>query len=156
MRRIGNDLQGLKRFLMNHPLPMLARNYQKIGVTFNESVKVVAEEIMQDACHEIQRVSCDVVDTGVSVDGTWQKRGFTSYNSAVAAISITTGKILYVEVMSHFCQGCIQIEKFKTKDPGLYEKYRNDHDCSINHDGSAPKMEVTGVEQIFGHSIEKK
>ena len=38
MRRIGNSLQGLKRFLMlmNHPPPMLERNYRKIGVKFNE------------------------------------------------------------------------------------------------------------------------
>ena len=105
---------------------MLGRNYRKIGVKFNEGVKVVAEDIMHDACHEIRRGPCDVVDTGVSVDGTWQKRSFTSYNGSVAAISITTGKILDVEVMSRFCQGCIQIETFKTKDPGIYEKYCND------------------------------
>ena len=38
MRRIGNGLQDLKRFLMlmDHPPPMLERNYRKIGVKFNE------------------------------------------------------------------------------------------------------------------------
>ena len=156
MRRIGNGLQGLKRFLMltNHPPPMLERSYRKVGVKFNEGVKSVTEDIMQDACQEI-RGSSDFVDTGVSVDGTWQKRGFSSYNGAIAAISIETGKILDVEVMSRFCQGCVQIETFKTKDPELYEKYCNDHDCTINHDGSAPKMEVTDVERIFGRSIVK-
>ena len=104
----------------------------------------------------MRKGSCDVVDNGVLVDGTWQKRGFTSYNGAVADISITTVEILDVEVISRLCQGCIQIETFKTKDPKLYEKYRNDHDCSINHDGSAPKMEVTGVERIFWRSLKKE
>ena len=46
----------------------------------------------------------DVVHTAVSVDGTWQKRGFTSYNGAVAAISITTGRVLDVEAMSPYWQ----------------------------------------------------
>ena len=34
MRRISNGIQGLKRFLMliDHPPPMLERNYRKIGV----------------------------------------------------------------------------------------------------------------------------
>ena len=71
---------------MNHPPPMLERNYRKIGVKFNEGVKVVAGDIMQDACHEIRSGSCDVVDTGVSVEGTWQKRGFTSYNGVVVMV----------------------------------------------------------------------
>ena len=38
-----------------------------------------------------------VVDGAVSVNDTWQKRDFTS---AVAAISIITGRILHVEAMS--------------------------------------------------------
>ena len=42
---------------------------------------------------------CDnIIDIGISVDGTWQKRGFTSRKGAVAAISIETGRILDMEV----------------------------------------------------------
>ena len=157
MRRIGNGYQGLKRFLnlMNHPHPMTETNYGKITNCFNKAVKVVAETIMQDACIEIRGESPEVVDTGVTNDGTWQKRGFTSYNGAVISISILTGKILDAEAMSRFCQRCLYIETLKTTDPNLYERYLNDHDCQINHQGSAPKMEVTGVERIFGRSIEK-
>ena len=62
-------------------------------------------------------------------------------------------KILDVEIISPFCQGCIQIETFKTKDTHLCEKYRNDQHCSINHDDSAAKIKVTGVKGIFGRSI---
>ena len=40
-----------------------------------------------------------IVDAGISVDGTWHKRGFTSLNGAVVAVSIETGCILDVEVM---------------------------------------------------------
>ena len=33
----------------------------------------------------------------------WQKSGFTSLNSAVAAISIETDRILDLEVMTRYC-----------------------------------------------------
>ena len=48
---------------------------------------------MQEAALETYNkkhdADCDdnIVDTGISVDGTWQKRGFTSLNGVVAAIS---------------------------------------------------------------------
>ena len=57
--------------------------------------------------------------------------------------------------MSRFCQRCVYIEKFKTIDSNLYERYKNYHDCQINNQRSASKMEMTGVERIFGRSIEK-
>lgn len=166
MRRIGNGHEGLKRFLMlmNHPPPMHEKTYRKIGYKIYDGVKDVAECLMQEACDEVRSQSAGytvkeddsvVVDTGVTLDGTWQKRGFTSYNGAVMAISIDTGKILDLEVMSRYCQYCVNIEVHKKDDISLYEKLKSDHICSINHDGSAPKMEQVGVERIFGRSIEK-
>ena len=68
-----------------------------------------------------------VVDTAVSVNGTWQNRGFTSNNAAVAAISINTRRILDVEAMSRYCQGCVNIEKHKHNEH-LYERLKKDHD----------------------------
>ena len=99
--------------LMNHLPPMFERIYRKI---------------------------CDVVHTGLSVDSTWQKRGFPLYNGAVAAISITTRKIRdrgNVTFLSGF-------------------KVRHNKRSRNHHDGSAPKMEVTGVKRIFGRLIKKK
>ena len=61
---------------------------------------------MKEACDEVRSKSTGynaednvILDTGVTLDGTWQKRGFTSYNGAVMAISIQTGKILDLEAM---------------------------------------------------------
>ena len=120
MRRIGNGYNCMKRFLvlMNHPPPMTEKNYRKLSTVFRNSVKHVAETVMKDAALDIHKQNHDVtidnvVDTGVSVDGTWQKRGFTSLNGAVAAISIETGRVLDVEVMTSYCQGCINIAKFR-------------------------------------------
>ncbi|GFU90716.1 uncharacterized protein TNCV_4182701 [Trichonephila clavipes] len=37
------------------------------------------------------------------VDGTWQRSGYTSMNGCVAAVSVDTGKLLDIEVMSSYC-----------------------------------------------------
>ena len=100
---------------------------------------------------------CDdnIVDTGISVDGNRQKRGFTSLNGVVTAISMETGCILDVEVMTRYSQGCINIEKFK-ENAVLYEHLKFDHVCKSNNEGSAGKMVVVGVERIFSRSIETR
>ena len=100
--------------LMNHPPPMHGKNYQKIGYKFYDGVKDVAEGIMKEACDEVRSLSTGyneeddsiILDTGVT-GGTWQKREFTSYNGAVMAISINTGKILDLEVIFWYCQYCM-------------------------------------------------
>ena len=42
-------------------------------------------------------------DIGLSVDGTRQKRGFSSLNGVVTAISVTNGEVPDVETMSRHC-----------------------------------------------------
>ena len=118
MRRIGNGYAGMKRLsvLMDHPPPMTKRSS-----VYRNSVKEVAETVMQEAALEIYNKKhdgdCDgnVVGTGISVDGTSHKSGFTSFNGAVAAIFIETDRILDVEVTTLYCQGCINIEKIQRK-----------------------------------------
>ena len=57
-------------------------------------------------------------------------------------LSIDTGHIIDIDVMSRCCQGCINNEN-------------SPHVCSINHEETAPKMEQSGVIRIFERSIEK-
>ena len=142
--------------LMDHPLPMTEKNYRTISNIFNQKIKVVAEKLMHEACEEIRGLSLDseFVDTGVTVDGTWQKRGFTSMNGAVAAISIDTGHVVDIDML-RYCQGCINLKAIENADSEQYNKRRKEHKCSINHEGSAPKMEQSGVERIFARSITK-
>ena len=42
---------------------------------------------MKDAAREVND-SVDTVNTGVSVDGMWQRRGYSSLNGVVTAISV--------------------------------------------------------------------
>ncbi|GFX54835.1 uncharacterized protein TNCV_3317521 [Trichonephila clavipes] len=39
-----------------------------------------------------------MVECGISVDGTWQRRGYTSMNECVAALSVDTGKVVDIEI----------------------------------------------------------
>ena len=41
---------------------------------------------------------------GVSVDGTWQRGGFTSLDGVLITISVDDGKIIDLECMSRYCR----------------------------------------------------
>ena len=92
---------------MGMPKPMTQNNYGKIVTKIANVTKTVAEETMSDAANDIrENVDDDVVDTNVSCDGSWHKRGYSSLNGVFIAISIENGKILDVEAMSHSCKAC--------------------------------------------------
>ncbi|GFX75424.1 CCHC-type domain-containing protein [Trichonephila clavipes] len=69
---------------------------------------VVSKNAMIEAADEVRKLknTSDVAECGVSVDGTWQRRGHSSLNGCVAVLSIDTGKVLDLEVMSKWCRNC--------------------------------------------------
>ena len=87
---------------------MTRMNYNKILKTIQKAVTEVAIQTMADAATEIKEKSEDdsTVDIGVSVDGSWQKRGYSSLNGNVAVIALDSGKVLDVEPMSRHCRQC--------------------------------------------------
>ncbi|GFX99662.1 uncharacterized protein TNCV_3053191 [Trichonephila clavipes] len=85
-------------------LPRLTKTaYKNQEAKLLKVVQEVAEESMIKAATEIvekqQNLSSDIVKCGISVDGTWQRRGYTSMNGCVAATSVDTGKVLDIEVI---------------------------------------------------------
>ena len=91
----------------------------------------------------------------MSGNGTWQRKGFSSFNGMFAAISITIGKILYVEPMSRYCKGCNLKKYLKVKNPTAYAEWKNAHICRYNYKGSTGGMEAEGVKRVFERSIKK-
>ena len=70
---------------------------------------------------------------------------------------MSTGKVLDFATMSRYCQGCTNInvlEKTNKLSPDEVMILRADHDCLLNHVGSAPAMETKGAVQIFNRSTE--
>ena len=93
----------------------------------------------------------DIVDISVSCDGTWHRRGFSSLNGTVACISMDTGKVLDIEIMSRYCQSCVVNAPLEKTNPNKFAEFRATHEpeCQIIHDGSAPAMEAEGTVNIF-------
>ena len=130
-------------------LPMNAKthsNYDKLSNIIKNATKHVAEESMKSAAELKDReVAADI---GVSVDGSWQKRGFSSLNGVVIALSVSNGKIVDTEIMSRYCKLCDVMETLKSCDPKEYEVRYAAHNCALNYQGSAPSMESVGATNI--------
>lgn len=131
MRMIGQGYSSLEKFAihMNLPRPMTHKNYDNSVKVIEKVVREVAEESMQDAADEIKKGSTDVVDTDISGDGSWQRRGFSSLNGTFTGISLQTGKILDVEVMTRYCKACKLKEPLKISDPAAHAQWLDMHDC---------------------------
>ena len=145
MRVLGHGHSGIEKFtsLMNMPKPVTQNNYDKIAAKILSVTKAVAEETMSDAAKDIrENITSDYnfVDTGVSCDGTWQKRGSSSLNGVFTAISIDSGKVLDVEPMSRSCKTCCLRKDLIRTDPTSYAHWKNSHICKYNYKGSAGGM----------------
>ena len=68
-----------------------------------------------------------VIDTAISCDGIWQKRGYSSLNGVISVITIDNGKILGNEPMTQICESCFVREKLKTSDERRFEE------CKLTH-----------------------
>ena len=112
---------------------------------------------MQEAAEELRKEIMEeydakaVCDIAVSCDGTWQRRGFSSLNGAVTAISIESGKCLGYECLAKTCKAC-ELWQCRKGTPE-YENFLKDHNCVINHIGTAGAMEAAGVVRIFKKSV---
>ena len=164
-RTIGAGYSSLEKLcgLMNIPHPMTVKHFDRISSVLGNSAQVIAESSTSAAAQEINRGKLRLrhrstnrtTDVGVSVDGCWQKRGYVSLNGTVAVISMESGKILDVEVLSRYCKICQH--KQETLEPYEFREWYDTHQesCRANHDGTSPMMEVEGAVRIFQRSIEK-
>ena len=142
MRACEVGYSGIEKFttFMNMPAPMTKNNYNKITHLRKNAAKKVANKSMRDAAL-VLKAKVDIADVGVSVDGTWKRRGYSSLNGVVTAISVDSEKILDCEVLTKFCNGCAQKQTLKRSDANAYESWKVLHKCKINHTGSSSSME---------------
>lgn len=89
---------------MDMPPPMTKKTYYQLNNLLHQAQESVAEESTKRAGSEIHDLSPDtaeiIKDCQVSVDGTWQKRGYSSLNGVVTALSSKDGKCLEIAVNS--------------------------------------------------------
>ncbi|GFW11842.1 uncharacterized protein TNCV_4100531 [Trichonephila clavipes] len=68
-------------------------------------------------------------------------------NGCVAAISVDTGMVLDIEVMSSYCPTCKRLQTMPRNFE--HESSKADHICQCNFTGSSSKMEIVGASRIF-------
>lgn len=86
-----------------------------------------------------------------------EKRLFFFVCGVTTVVGKYSKKVLDTVVKSSFCQSCKMWGKKKNDDISEYDNWYENHqeNCSINHTGSARKMEIDAVKEIFSRSIEK-
>jgi len=110
----GGGYEGLASFrsIMNMPCLSKPAYYQHVE-TILDALELEAQEEMKAAGQRLrehilkengEQNSDSVVDTAVSFDGTWAKRGFSSLTGVVFVLSVNTGEVLDYHVLSKSCQ----------------------------------------------------
>ncbi|XP_055943287.1 uncharacterized protein LOC129972975 [Argiope bruennichi] len=149
MRVIGRGHSAAKKLCsaMNVNVPS-KKSFGYLEKKLEAAASNVASKTMKEAALEIRgdSVTEEIAQCGVSVDGTWQRRGYSSLNGCVTVISIDTGKVLDIEVMSKVCRIC---------DKKNSEAINSSHTCT-KHTGSSGAMEPLGAYRIFERSADMR
>lgn len=142
MRCVGVGLAGSQTFcaLMNLPPPPTKFvSHTKVLKDILQEVAVVS---MKKATEETIQENSGDKDIAAAFDGTWQKRGYASLNGVVTATSFDTGKVLDIEVLYKYCQGCTKPQNKR----GTHKS------CVKNYEGPSSGMETNGILKIFQRS----
>eukprot|EP00112_Aurelia_sp_Birch-Aquarium-sp1_P019844 Seg4999.1 transcript_id=Seg4999.1/GoldUCD/mRNA.D3Y31 product="hypothetical protein" protein_id=Seg4999.1/GoldUCD/D3Y31 len=157
-REIGRGQAGMETFArcLNMPNCLNRSSYESINKSLHRSYSEVAQYSQKKAAIETREKLGEAdptktVDCQVSVDGTWQRRGYPSLNGAVTLLSKENGKCLDICVLSKTCKGC---QHWKGKENSeAYQQWQIEHDCQINHKESSGSMESAGAVQMFERSV---
>ena len=138
---------------------MAQSSFTSINSKLAEAYCETAAENTSNAAQELRSLlkenlnDDELVDCHIAIDGTWQKRGYSSLNGVVAALANANQKVIDYHVMSKFCKGCTIWDK--KKGTLEYDKWKEKHQCAINHKQSSGAMEAAGAITIFQSSIKK-
>lgn len=157
-RALGHGHAGMQTFcgIMDCLKPVAQSAFDTINEQLSEVCTTVAKESMKAAViQEKEATSSDSPGLNISGDGSWRKKGFSSLQGFASVVGHYTGKVLDVAIKNSFCKSCSAWEN--RQDSAEYEEWFKNHepDCTANHAGSAGKMEVDGICEIFQRSEEE-
>ena len=156
MLEIGGGRKSLEKIcaILNLPAPMAKEAYNDSLKALKDVIEMQATESMNNAAkleHSLNKDDASTVtECNAMFDGTWRKRGHSSLQGAVTAISAKTGRCLDIKTLNKVCRAC-SVWASKPDDTRK-EAWKASHQCSINYTGSAPAMEQEGVKRIFSRS----
>ncbi|GBM36699.1 hypothetical protein AVEN_221966-1 [Araneus ventricosus] len=139
LRSIGKGAETGRMFraVMNFPQP--ATRFHEYNKRLLNATRAVFESTMQKAAKEAIVENNSDNNIVVAVNGTWQKRGYTSQNGVVTVTSMDTCKVIDVDVLSKYC--------------ACKNKKNHETSCNSNFRGSSGMMEVKGACNIFKRSL---
>ena len=111
-RTIGRGHSGLQRFcgMMDLPPPVTKAAFQRHQRKLYTAAKTAAEDSTQKAVKKVKdfnpQEEQDQLITAVTFDGTWMKRGFTSFHGVFTCIDWNVGPVLDLHVSTKYCQSC--------------------------------------------------
>ncbi|GFS99596.1 uncharacterized protein NPIL_305081 [Nephila pilipes] len=138
MRYIGKRAESAVMFCGIMNLPPSPTKFTKFNNILLQAARETCEESMAEAVHGAVEENDGGRDIAVAVDGSWQKRGFSSKNGVVTVTSVDTGKVIDVEILSKHCI--------------CPNKIKHLQNCKRNFVGYSGKIEVTGALSIFRRS----
>ncbi|GFX83067.1 uncharacterized protein TNCV_4986611 [Trichonephila clavipes] len=138
MRCIGKGAESARMFCGIMNLPRHPQNSQSTTTFYCRQQEKPVNTVWQKLFVKPLMKNDGKRDLAVAVDGSWQKRCFSSKNGLVTVTSVDTGKVIDVEVFSKHC-----ICPNKTK---------HLQNCKRNFEGYSGKMEVAGALSIFQRS----
>ena len=124
--------------IMNLPPPLAPASYARHLKFVAQSGRQEAELIMNRAAEGIRKCILKkspnagkrdfdgAIPVAVSIDCTWQKRGFTSKYGVVIAILVDTGEVVNLEVLSLHCHECRK-RQHDDKSSQVYKQWEEKH-----------------------------
>ncbi|XP_044581963.1 uncharacterized protein LOC123263348 [Cotesia glomerata] len=165
MRLLGVGREGINIFcsVMDICKGLCISTYYSCLDNLHTAASAIYDQLISKAVKEEQELLSEFEPNEnpkhltVSGDGIWKKRGFTSLFGVTTLIGKYSKKVIDTVVKSSFCQGCNLWKEKKKSDPQAYQDWYEEHEnsCAINHRGSAGKMEVDAVVEMFNRSVEK-
>ena len=154
----GLGHSGLKKICASFDLPRPSGNrpFNVILKRLSKNSENIAEHKMKEAAERLIEIvkseSPDqienlpdgnvVANVSVTVDGTWQGRGYV--------ISVRTSKILDYVLKTKYCHECTSHNKDdRTNKTFLHCQIEHKDKCCISHFGSSGSMEKEGAIEIF-------
>ena len=157
---IGGGKSSLETLcsILNMPKAMSDDAYLDTVRKVKEALEKEASFSMEKAAHEEHGILGSplnqIVECKAMFDGTWRKRGHSSLQGVVTAISAETGRCLDYETLNKVCFSCARWNR-KESDAAK-DNWLAQHKCPINFSGSAPAMEPEGVKRIFARSEDSR
>lgn len=161
MRLLGVGIEGINLFcgLMDLGQGLSLNAYYSIVEKIHNVAKLVFDVLCQKAVKEEKEENVkngrSPMNLKISGDGSWKKRGFTSLYGVTTLIGYYSGKVIDLIVKGSYCQACTIWSKRRGTEEYAAWYETHEEECASNHIGSAGKMEVDSVLEMFSKSEDK-